>query len=1191
MARPAIVIGLGGTGQWVLTYLKKDLIETHQKMPENVRLLAFDTMPEASVQTKGAGKKEKDIALGAVRLERNSEFFGLSGNGSQIGQEVVDGNAPHIGSWFDVRFYRQQQMPALWDLASGAGQVRQFGRLGMFMKIDQAIWNTVQQAFQSLRPMIQKGSELEVAVIASFAGGTGAGMFIDMGIICRQLASIVQNNLIIRGFFVLPRAFIQGGQLGLMDDHMKARSFAAWRELERFMNIGPDYGAPRVTYKPGSQQLSIQLSVRPFDQCYLVDSRRTSHSLENTPPEYGVHPSIADFISTVIDEESGTVYTQDAINLAGVSQAQRSVIGYSALGTYTIKSPIYYAMEEYGLSLAKDVLDLWLVPERDQNGQIFRLAVNQNREAGLGTRQGRDATIEFLQSPTGVERRVQQVKTGVEVTGQATEVIQNTLFFPRMAQIFLQNLKDDGRSIEIDAQGGYTTLIEGQVDPNTYAGTFCTLPSDAGVTRYIYQNRPEQIDPVKVANEIAVSIWDAVPTSKEMNESPADAPVRFDRDIPTFEQTHFGVGGGRGEYGAMLDRVRLFQVARFKEMLQQWTVNVLNGTKGSIVDQRSGKLGFVIDFYQQMIKILDYFVEYVDLVTQRRGTLQLKNSAIQARDAAREEMLAQADKKCIFFFEHPRAHMAQRDYLEAVDQLHMIQKDDMLLATLAQIGLELKEITKHALQSAQRWADTLVLGTSNTPGIYRSVQTELENIRATRAEDEKSSETQLLLQLDSYDKVKKQAEVDEQLSRFEWQVNTENGFEIGCSVLVPMPKQQTDGSIGFVNERRELKLEDTPFVQGQNLRWISSIGRYVYRDEPQRHRAIEEVMRMTEPNFASFELFGRELMERSDPLLELNQTASQTAIVKWLYLRMRSKGISESVSGYTANLNDWMRQHTSSILTDMNHLRFVESENEHKITIIQLWGNIQPSNFTIWKELYDAYRRHILSGEGMETATRLHIFPAECNAASYESRLASMLRHRNAAYRIFHPKVVMLMEDVQRLSLFFRCYAYGYIKSHESEIGERWYSLEVPALGRYVEQSLDLTNPYDNQGQIRDGWPTMLEVLNAFVHRGCDVRNSQNQIAWQDLRNTIVQIERKLREQGQLEEKLKNEINQGLVADLHKKADEMKREERRRNKNVSAEEWGWASGQEYDDLADLAEMMYLEVLKNQTPELRDKGGA
>ena len=27
MTRPAIVIGLGGTGQWVLTYLKKDLLE------------------------------------------------------------------------------------------------------------------------------------------------------------------------------------------------------------------------------------------------------------------------------------------------------------------------------------------------------------------------------------------------------------------------------------------------------------------------------------------------------------------------------------------------------------------------------------------------------------------------------------------------------------------------------------------------------------------------------------------------------------------------------------------------------------------------------------------------------------------------------------------------------------------------------------------------------------------------------------------------------------------------------------------------------------------------------------------------------------------------------------------------------------------------------------------------------------
>lgn len=43
--RPTLVIGLGGTGQWVLTMIKKKsyLKWSNDQMPQNVRLLCFDT--------------------------------------------------------------------------------------------------------------------------------------------------------------------------------------------------------------------------------------------------------------------------------------------------------------------------------------------------------------------------------------------------------------------------------------------------------------------------------------------------------------------------------------------------------------------------------------------------------------------------------------------------------------------------------------------------------------------------------------------------------------------------------------------------------------------------------------------------------------------------------------------------------------------------------------------------------------------------------------------------------------------------------------------------------------------------------------------------------------------------------------------------------------------------------------------
>ena len=88
MARPAVIIGLGGTGQWVLTYIKKDLLETNRgQLPSNVRLLVFDTMPQATVETAQAGG-EKEVKVGTIKLTTDTEFVHLGGNIFDLANQV-----------------------------------------------------------------------------------------------------------------------------------------------------------------------------------------------------------------------------------------------------------------------------------------------------------------------------------------------------------------------------------------------------------------------------------------------------------------------------------------------------------------------------------------------------------------------------------------------------------------------------------------------------------------------------------------------------------------------------------------------------------------------------------------------------------------------------------------------------------------------------------------------------------------------------------------------------------------------------------------------------------------------------------------------------------------------------------------------------------------------------------------------
>jgi hypothetical protein len=82
----------------------------------------------------------------------------MSGNTYSKGEAVINGTAPHLGqrisdmgdayAWFDAPYFRQHVPQATWQLNIGAGQIRQFGRLGFFnhaTTIKQHLANTFSQ--------------------------------------------------------------------------------------------------------------------------------------------------------------------------------------------------------------------------------------------------------------------------------------------------------------------------------------------------------------------------------------------------------------------------------------------------------------------------------------------------------------------------------------------------------------------------------------------------------------------------------------------------------------------------------------------------------------------------------------------------------------------------------------------------------------------------------------------------------------------------------------------------------------------------------------------------------------------------------------------------------------------------------------------------------------------------------------
>ena len=136
MARPAIIIGLGGTGQWALTLIKKSLIESYQMVLKTLNCCRLTQCLQTSVKASGSRVNDEDqVQVGGISLEKGSEFISLTGNVRIFGDEISKGLHPNVSSWFDANYYLSMANPALWDLGAGAAQVRQFGRLAFYAKV------------------------------------------------------------------------------------------------------------------------------------------------------------------------------------------------------------------------------------------------------------------------------------------------------------------------------------------------------------------------------------------------------------------------------------------------------------------------------------------------------------------------------------------------------------------------------------------------------------------------------------------------------------------------------------------------------------------------------------------------------------------------------------------------------------------------------------------------------------------------------------------------------------------------------------------------------------------------------------------------------------------------------------------------------------------------------------------------
>ncbi len=1138
MTRPALVIGLGGTGQWVLTFLKKDLLEVGGGvMPPGVKLLAFDTTSQTTA-TAGQGAKGRStqemVRAGAVQLTEGIEFIPLGDNISRLANEIAGGDHPHL-QWFPAKSFLGKLPPAAFNTKEGSGQIRQMGRISLFRDLAQIrnseILSRLRAAIQDLQKQVTRDLQLEVMIIGSLAGGTGAGMLVDMALLVRaQAAQLVQSNYVVRGFFILPRAFTAGG-LG-EDRDMLARSFAAWRELDRFMIVSERFGVRQINYHAQQSDLRIRINRRAYDVSYLIDPARQSvNTLENVKPEEGLYPSIAQVVSAILDEKAGKAYTEFVTtNISGkLAQLPRNPY-HSAIGSYTLKVPVYYAREKFSHQLTMDVLERFLAPEKNEKGIVLRVSDHHNLEVPQRYA-GWQATRTFMSS------------SGLNINGRE---VPNTALMPLIADVRQRDGQTDAQIINQWAQGGLSRaghpVIRGLTDISQ---------DDAG--KKIVQD---------INEELNLLIYRVLPPSRAVGDTPSIGFTRITKKVPEVRQEHYGIDDVagqrlRGKYGDALSVARKAQLERYQRLVAAWTANALNGQHEDPAIARGGKIGYVRTFFDELVKTFDYFVVFLNKVRQyRKEVIKIDANVKNAAGAAQRQYQQVKDKRCWCTFRdgfvHPEAHMVQRAYLLAEQRTLDVRKDDILLDILAETALEMKAYAEQTRDEIDNWVTHLARSAPGVTSLYSMAEESLNNVRVNHEVDRRMSRVGELVGEHEY--APDQGYIRDTLRQLVWRVN-QGGDRLRLNCGLEIPSDKPDQPPVYESFRRE---GENPARYNLNL---------IVREADRPYHLLQKERPLAREIAKVYET-GTKLADgvnkKAEPLYLTNASSTGSPEIVSCYIRVHS-GLDDQTVRYFGEFEKHMRDLNTNLKD--SSLTLVDSEDPHKMTIIRSDDLLPSAAFEMYETCRNAYIKQVTDPYKPIPASELHIFPAEINACYYEAEMPRMLRQ---TYRTLHPEVVALLEDREKFEMFFRAKALGFIRLEENQ-GQPYWVYQLPG----GNEPLFITVPAESlEGRRQED---IFQVIHNFVLEGRDQRPGVGEaliVDWGRLRETILKTQREFGATS-AQEKYREERNQsnGIVAAIEG-------ERARKQAVVQDPEMRPKVGQELQDLADAARVVYDRAIES-----------
>ncbi len=367
---PALIIGVGGTGRWVLTHLKKSLLDGGiGKLPPGVRFVLLDTSEEETNTLMDANGKPQAVEFAGVRLEP-SEMLLLQDSLENVVRTMrANPNVePALQGWLPTERYAQLPAGQV-NLAEGTRGRRPMARAGLIKKMlgeaerqtgsttdAKQIWNLLANGARDALD----GRQTRVIVIGSLAGGMSGTLF-DLAHLARlagQQTIPAGGTVTVEGYLATAGVF---NQTPGNSSQRQINTFAAMRELQRFQ-LAQGRAYPMAYRANAKLPLDSVCDRQLFDDLFFFGTGGLAESGQDkdTQPWATTFAAMADIIAFRLDRGTGAGgegdYRRQIQAQGAIYQQQRNAAFIGGAGSFVYRLPMKDIVDQIKLRWARQLL-------------------------------------------------------------------------------------------------------------------------------------------------------------------------------------------------------------------------------------------------------------------------------------------------------------------------------------------------------------------------------------------------------------------------------------------------------------------------------------------------------------------------------------------------------------------------------------------------------------------------------------------------------------------------------------------------------------------------------------------------------------------------------------------------------------------------------------------------------------------